>query len=297
MAKRSVFDRFKPARMAGNERSQPERRRRPRPATEGFWDRPPLVNMLADMLFLFAVLALCYAAILLFVRQPAFPLRHVVVASPLDQVTRTQVEYAVHYAAKGNFFTVDLDSLRTSFEKLPWVRKASVRRLWPDALEIELEEHVAEARWQSSDGESRLVNQQGEIFSAALASQQLALPVFDGPKDRAAEMLERYREFVTVLKPLQQKPKRLQLSAREAWQLQLENGLLIELGRERSAQTLHDRLQRFVATYDELKTHLPFAVAAVDMRYPNGFALRAGHPVSKSGPNQPLIKAVDKGRT
>lgn len=296
MAKPSMLARFKPA---GRERPQPERRRRPRPATEGFWDRPPLVNMLADMLFLFGVLALCYAALLLIVRQPAFPLNQVVVVSPLDQVTRTQVEYAVHYAAKGNFFTVDLDSLRSSFEKLPWVRKASVRRLWPDALEVELEEHVAEARWQNRSGESRLVNRQGEVFAAALASQQLALPVFDGPNERAAEMLERYREFVTVLAPLQQKPKRLVLSAREAWQLQLENGLVIDLGREQQAHGLHERLRRFVSTYDELKTHLPFAVAAVDMRYPNGFALRAGQSVSRAATaeSRPSIGAASKGRT
>ena len=32
----------------------------------------------------------------------------------------------------GNFFTVDLSSVGHAFEEAPWVRRAQVRRIWPD---------------------------------------------------------------------------------------------------------------------------------------------------------------------
>jgi hypothetical protein len=49
----------------------------------GFWDRPPLMNLIADLLYFAAALGLGYAATLAVARLPFFPLREVVVAGPL----------------------------------------------------------------------------------------------------------------------------------------------------------------------------------------------------------------------
>lgn len=259
-----------------------ERRKAPRPATEKFWDRPQLINMVADFLMIFGVLGLIYASMLAAVRLPVFPLRQVVVVTPLDQVNRTQVEYAVQHSIDGNFFTVNLDRMRASFEKLPWVRKASLRRRWPDGIDVELEEHVAVARWQQGDGEMRLVNKQGEIFSAAVGDSRNGLPLFSGPEGTADQVLGRYREFTRLLTPYGRTPQSVLLSARQAWQLRLDDGMLLELGREQnvqdsaSGQVLRDRLERFASTYSAVKARLPSATA-IDMRYPNGFAVRVSH--------------------
>ena len=109
------------------------------------------MNLIADLLFFAAALALGYAAMLAAARLPFFPLRELVVAGPLQEVTPTQVEYAAGSAVAGNFFTVNLDAVRAAFEKLPWVRKAEVRRRWPNGLELAIEEHVAAARWKHAD--------------------------------------------------------------------------------------------------------------------------------------------------
>jgi len=39
------------------------------------------------------------------------------------------------------FFTADLDAVRAAFESVPWVRKAMVRREWPNKLIVTVEEH------------------------------------------------------------------------------------------------------------------------------------------------------------
>ena len=262
-------------------KARPARRNKAaEPAEDGFWDRPVLMNMVADLLIVFAVAGFAWAAATSIQRLPIFPLREVVVGGTVDNVTRNQVEQAARAALTGNFFTVDLDQVRGAFEKLPWVRQAEVRRRWPDTLELVLEEHVAVARWRRADGEIRLVNDRGEVFAAASDQE---LPVFAGPEGSAAQVLVRYWEFTETLAALGRKPEALALSSREAWQVRLDDGLVIELGRDEAKHSLSERMARFVAWYRPAldKTRLARA-SVVDMRYPNGFALRVQQSDLKS---------------
>jgi cell division protein FtsQ len=267
------------------------------PSTDGFWDRPQLLNLVADLLLLFGGVALGYAIIVSATRLPFFPLRQVVVTNALEQVTPTQIEDASRSSLAGNFFTVNLDDVRGSFEKLPWVRKASVRRLWPDGVELTIEEHVAVARWQNRAGEARLVNDHGEVFAAALSKGQGALPLFGGPEGSAPQMLERYREFAEVLAPLGRVPRVVALSPRQAWQLRLDDGLTLELGRDQQNSPLHERLQRFAGTYGQARARIKTTIAAIDMRYPNGFALRPGRGEALRGSNSDATSGMSKGNT
>ncbi len=91
-----------------------------------------------------------------------FPLQIVRLSDVPQRVDAQQVLQAVRNEAQGNLFTVDIERLRQSLEKLPWVRNVSIRREFPRSLEVRLEEHQALARWN----EAALVDQQGEVFVA-----------------------------------------------------------------------------------------------------------------------------------
>ena len=246
--------------------------KKPQAAGSGFWDRPALMNLLADALFVFAIAALAYSVLIGAQRLPLFPLRQLVVIGSVKQVTPMQVEYAARSSITGNFFTINLDTVRVAFEKLPWVRHAEVRRVWPDGIEVSIEEQAATARWRQADGESRLVNTFGEVFVAASESE---LPVFSGPEGSAAQMLARQQEFTQALAAIGRQPKELDLSLRQAWQVRLDNGVKLVLGRDETAHPVSDRLARFVAAYAELEQKMHFRPGQIDMRYPNGFAVRA----------------------
>ncbi|MDP1652136.1 MAG: cell division protein FtsQ/DivIB [Rhodocyclaceae bacterium] len=230
------------------------------------------MNLIADLLFFAASLALGYAATLAVARLPVFPLRELVVTGSLQEVTPTQVEYAASNAVAGNFFTVNLEVVRTAFEKLPWVRKAEVRRRWPDGLELAIEEHVAAARWKHADGaETRLVNLEGEVFAASSSAK---LPLFVGPEGTAPLILVRYRELQPLLEPIGRQPQSLALSPRQAWQLLLDDGVLLDLGRDQAKSRVNERLQRFTAVYRQAAERLRVRADVIDLRYPNGFAMR-----------------------
>jgi cell division protein FtsQ len=237
------------------------------------WDKPELLNAIASALFAAALLLAAYAAVHYVMRLPAFPLREVRIRGELAHVTLDQIEGVVQREVTGNFFMLDLAQTRAALEKLPWVRKADTRRQWPDRLEVALEEHVPLARW----GSAALVNLQGELFTAAYDS---TLPLFVGPQDSVKEIAQRYGYFRHSLTAIGQVPVQVQVSPRRAWQIRLDSGLVIELGREH----IESRLERFIAVYDRTLAPLQRKLDYVDLRYPNGFAVRI--PELKLEPQQ-----------
>lgn len=227
------------------------------------WDDHRLLNGIANGLYAVATLLILYAVLMVIIRLPVFPLREVEVTGRIAHTTRDQVQAIVAARLKGNFFTLDLEATRAAFQRLPWVRLANVRRQWPDRLEVEIEEHVVLARWR----DSALVNTYGEVFEGATGE---LLPTFIAPEGTSAEVARRYEGFRQLLLPLGRRPMQVLLSERRAWQLKLDDGDVLELGRERTAE----RLQRFVAAYDRTLAQLPARAYRVDLRYPNGFAVR-----------------------
>jgi cell division protein FtsQ len=237
------------------------------------WDNADFMNRCADALYALAAAALLYAGVHAAIHSPLLPLRQLALQGELAHVTREQAEGAARLGAAGTFFSVDLDAVRRAFEALPWVRKVEVRRLWPERIEVAIEEHVALARWGSDTPARRLVNTFGEVFEGELADA-VRLPQFAGPPGSAAELTRRYGAFRQALAPLGLEPHQLLLSPRYAWQLRLSNGLTLELGRDQLKEPVLERLSRFVAFYAQTLGTLDRRLDYVDLRYPNGFALR-----------------------
>jgi len=241
------------------------------------WDNPRLLNTAANALIALAALLFAYAGLQLLLRSPLFPLKEIVVRGDLKNANAAEIESAAD-GAGGNFFAVDLAALRARMEQVSWVRRVELRRVWPDRIEARLEEHVAFARW----GAGGFVNTFGEPFSAAIEEGIAAkLPLLAGPAGSEGEMARRYRRFADLLAPLGSSPDRVVLTPRYAWQLRLaggdQGGLNVELGRD-GAEAVEQRLERFVAAYPDSLGRLPRSAGAelrfVDLRYPNGFAMR-----------------------
>lgn len=239
------------------------------------WDNHRLLRGIANLLLLASMLTLLVAGAQWVVRTGMMPIRTVHIRSKLTHVSQEQLRYVAEHELKGSFLTVNLSDTREAFEKLPWVRKVAVRRNWPDRLEIDVEEHQATARW----AENGLVNSYGEWFDAAFGQP---LPLLKGPKGSEAEMLAAYLAFKQVLQPVGVLPNELALSARRAWQVTLDNGVILELGR----QDIGLRINRFATSWREQLSRLPYRIDYVDLRYPNGFAVRM--PDYKPGKGVPV---------
>ena len=237
------------------------------------WNKPQLMNAVSDLLYVAAAAALLVAAVLWSARLPWFPLNDVVVTNELREVRRVEIERSLDGRLRGNFFSVNLDNLRKSLEELPWVRRVEVRRQWPGSLLVSVEEHVPVAFWGQATGQ--LVNSYGEVFAASMSIEpKTRMPFLYGPQALSQEMLSYYRKAEEMLRPIGRSPRALTISPRLAVQLRLDDGMVVELGRQQQKAPVRDRLERFVEYYPSVMSAAGQRPTVVDMRYPNGFALR-----------------------
>ena len=233
------------------------------------WDDAKQLNAIAGGIALVAVALLLWGGIGWLAREPLFAFREVVVTGQLVHLQPAQLELVVRRELSGTFFTMNLESARASLGKLAWVRNVSLRRQWPQRLEISVDEHVPFGRWN----DNALVDTFGSVFTADYDG---ALPQFAGPPERAAEVADRYREASAALAPLGLEVDAVRLSARGGWQITAKGPskrLAIELGRDEPSA----RLERFVAVYERTIGALARAgtrIEHVDLRYRNGFAAR-----------------------
>ncbi|WP_194720662.1 cell division protein FtsQ/DivIB [Noviherbaspirillum malthae] len=242
------------------------------------WHDVRMLNATTNTLLGLLVLSLLGTGLWWVAHRPMFTLKTIQVEgvgeTSLRHVNASTVRTTALPRIKGNFFTADLDDVRQAFEAVPWVRKAAIRREWPNKLIVQVEEHLPLATW-GDDG--KLVSVKGDIFTANLdeAEEDGALPEFDGPDGSEKEIVARYRELTEWFKPVSLVPESVQLSSRYAWSVKLNNGMTVEFGREQSKTTLKDRVDRLIGIYPQLVSRLQDKIESVDMRYPNGLALKA----------------------
>jgi len=233
------------------------------------WDDAKQLNAIAAGLASIAALMLLWGAAAWTVRQPIFDFREVVVRGSLERASAAHLEAVIRGELAGTLFTLNFDGARASLSRVPWVRGVTLRRLWPQRLEVTIEEHVPLARWSGGG----LVNIQGEVF---LADYNGELPRFDGPDGSAPDLAAHLREWSKVLEPVALDIAALRLSPRGGWRIDAEGGsgtIAIELPHEDATA----RLAHFVSVYDRTIGALARArtqVEQVDLRYHNGFAAR-----------------------
>ena len=241
------------------------------------WQDAKSLNAAANGLIAMALLACIAGGVWWLAQRPFFNLKVIRVEamaqSDLQHINAVALETGIQGRIKGNFFTANLDNVRQVFESVPWVRRASVRREWPNELIVSLEEHEALGTW-GEDG--RLLSTRGDVFTANLgeAEEDHELPEFYGPDGSEKDVLARYADLTKWFAAIKLVPEFVSLSSRYAWTVRLDNGLSVALGREQTATTLKERVDRLTRICPQLVDRLK-NIDTIDMRYQNGLALSA----------------------
>jgi cell division protein FtsQ len=235
-----------------------------------------LMNLTATVLFAACGVVLVAALAWWAVRHPVFAIRAIVVEGDVTHNNAATLRANVAPRLVGNFFTLDLQKAREAFEAVPWVRKAVVKREFPNRLRVRIEEHEAEALW-GTDSESRLVNTFGEVFEANAADvEQDEMPRLAGPEGSSPQVLAMYRALNPLLQPLDLSVEQVTLTGRGGWSLQLDTGASVQLGRG-TLQEVLARSERFAHTLTQVTSKYgrrPEALVAADLRHADGYAIR-----------------------
>lgn len=232
-----------------------------------------LMNTLAAALALvFAALVLALSTLWL-LQLPLFGLRAIRIDNELTHNNAVTLRANVAGRLAGNFFTLDLHQTKLTFESVPWVRLAVVRRDFPNRLRVRIEEHEAVALW-GLDDDARLVNSHGEVFEVSQGDVEAEnLPRLVGPREQSQQLLKTYRYLAPLFEMLDTTLVQLELTGRGSWRGRLENGAAIEFG-QGSLDELAERIKRFISTFQQTSPRFGRNIESADLRYPNGYALR-----------------------
>jgi cell division protein FtsQ len=233
-----------------------------------------LMNGVAIAVYALAAGVVVAAGVVWLARAPWFPIRAIQLEGDLQRNSVTTIRANAMPRLQGNFFSVDLQRGRASFEAVPWVRRAVMRRVWPDRLAVHLEEHRAVALWKDEQGNERVVNSFGEVFDANVGDvEDEELPRLAGPDGSSAQMLALLQRLQSVFGRLERDLEQLHLSGRGSWRADLDGGTTVELGRG-SEDEVVARSERFVRTLTQVTGHFKSPLLYADLRHPDGYAVR-----------------------
>ena len=213
------------------------------------------------------------------VEQEHAPVNSIVITGEMPYTQRDDVLEAISEIDLGNFFQVNVNDIQEQVSTLPWVYSVAVRKQWPNEVKIYVVDQVPIALWNGDF----LLNQFGKAFQADRNRLQHKLPEFFGPEGSELVALENFTNFNDLLEYVNLTIDELVLSERFSWQLTLNDGVMLNLGREERVK----RVQRFMDVYPLIKTHLieqekqqknskkviKQAVDYIDLRYDTGLAV------------------------
>jgi cell division protein FtsQ len=251
-----------------------------------------LMNSVAALLAVAVALALLAAALAWVARLPAWDIRSIRVEGDLGRNNVPTIRANALPSLQGNFFSIDLRRAQAAFEQVPWVRRAVVRRVFPDRLAVRLEEHRVAALWQGAGGDERLVNTYGEVFEANLGDvEDEDLPVFAGPDGTSGLVFALWQRLAPAFADAGYAVERLELSGRGSWRLQTDNAAVVELGRG-TPDEVAVRAARFLRTLPQVRARWNAPLEYADLRHADGYALRL-RGVGTTAPKAPSNEAAN----
>lgn len=193
------------------------------------------------------------------------PIRVVSMDGTFQRVSPGEIEKAVTPFTNTGFLSADLDRIQRAIEAVPWVDHARVQRRFPNSLHVTVVEETAMARW----GESGLLNTRGELFIRQAVHVPAELPRLSGPDGTESQVAQRYLSAQGRMLEAGMRIAALRLDERGAWEMDLDSGVTVRLGR----RDVEERLDRFIRTASQVISHRMNDITYVDMRYSNGFSI------------------------
>lgn len=195
------------------------------------------------------------------------PIESVRVSGSFVQVSRSALERAIAPCLSKGLLAADLSSIREAARGVPWVKEVSVRRIWPDRIEMEVSEREAVARWR----ERSLLESDGSLFSPPDPGGGGALPVLAGPPGRHREVFESYRVLDRLMRArLGSRVTSLEADAHGGWRAGLANGIALRFG----SDPLAPRVARYAHAFPKVLGARLAEVREIDLRYGHGFSVR-----------------------
>jgi cell division protein FtsQ len=183
-------------------------------------------------------------------------------------VSRAEIIAAAAVTERASLLFLDVESARARLKAIPWIADATVRKLFPDRLQIRVWEREPFALWQV-DGKLSLIAADGTVIGPPGEAAFAALPLVVG---RGAQM--KARDFLALLDrypSIREQVRASVLVAERRWNLKLKNNLDVRL--PESESDVGPALDTLVAL-DRDKHLISRDILAIDLRLPDRVTVR-----------------------
>ncbi len=182
------------------------------------------------------------------------------------QVGRDEILKFAGVTGHSSLFFLDAAAARERLKTNPWIADATVLKLYPGRLQIEIREREAFALWQK-EGRVSVISADGTVLEPFIAPRfaELPLVVGAGAEQEAKDFLVLLARYPAIAAQVEASV----LVAQRRWNLHLKNGvevLLPEVEPERALQTL--------VTLDRDKKLLSRDIVAIDLRLADRVTVR-----------------------
>jgi cell division protein FtsQ len=159
----------------------------------------------------------------------------------------------------------DAEAARERITSLSWVKVASVRKIYPDEIEVRIEERQPFAIWQHGS-QLAIIERDGNVIAPFDGGRHAVLPLVIGyGASEGADFVEKIRRYPE----LAARVKGFIRVAERRWDLRLENGITIRL-----PESGEDAAIAEVLRLDREDGLLSRDIAAVDLRLDDRLVIR-----------------------
>lgn len=164
------------------------------------------------------------------------------------------------------FFGQNVDAIREQIEAMPWIKGALVRKIWPDRVTVIVNEYQPVAYWNGD----QFLDGEGVIFKLPFEKLKNAnMPRLFGPDFQSADVLAAWDKIFKELKEKNLNLKSLSIDSRGAWEITLDNDIILKLGRG----DWKSKIDRFVTIFPQIEIPENQRIHSVDLRYKVGAAV------------------------
>lgn len=199
---------------------------------------------------------------------PLFPIKIVQVDGDYWHISTQEIIQSVPPELFKGYFNTDITQIQKNLiDNIPWVKTASVARVWPNRIIIDIFQKKPVALWNSN----ALLDEQGGLFYPLSPTFPDDLPVFVGNTSEEKLVMKQYQHMLEALKDQSFYIDCIRVSDGDRnWEITLSNQVVVMLGNHDILTTL----KRFIRIYQQLLSEKEQVPAYVDMRYSHGVAVK-----------------------
>lgn len=216
------------------------------------------------ILSLFAVILLIRLVLMLISSKDIFPINTLKIEAPCHFIGRHHIQKILQPYLNQSYLMFSEKNLTQDIKNIPWTETVSVKKIWPDQVVVQILERIPVAIYNNM-----ILSDKGDLFKPLKMKKFSDYPHFYGPKNQQKDILHIYEKLSKLLKTQDLFISEIHLRENQAWDITLNNGVILRLGK----QDIKQRLSRFIEVYPKLFAARFDRISSVDLRYSNGIAV------------------------